>query len=161
MNDVIQYVQPNKSFTTAQERWIPSKYAATLIVIASYLELIQNRFIYNNIRSDTHGCGSSRIENKHSIQELSIACSLYIREHPAYESAPTSTHNVSLNLCATDNPNLAEFRYSSAKEGQGANRGAGSARTGVVHDLSLNDAKPPVKMQLSTHHNSLRRITRY
>ena len=118
--------------------------------------MIQNRFIYNNIRSGTHGCGSSRIEKKHSIQELSIACSLYIREHPAYESAPTSTHNVSLKLCATDNPNLAEFRYSSAKEGQGANRGAGSARTGVVHDLSLNDAKPPVKMQLSIHHNSLK-----
>ena len=27
MNDVIQYVQPNKSFTTAQKRWIPSKIA--------------------------------------------------------------------------------------------------------------------------------------
>jgi hypothetical protein len=57
---------------------------------------------------------------------------------------------------ALDNPNLAEFRYSSAKEGQGANRSAGSTRTRVVHDLILNDAKPPVKMQLSIHHNSLK-----
>ena len=123
--------------------------------------MIQNRFIYNNIRSDTHGCGLSRIENKHSIQELSIACSLYIREHPAYESAPTSTHNVSLNLCATDNPNVAELRMEANGVGEGANRGAGPARTGVFHDMSLNVAKPPVKIQLSTHHNSLRRITRY
>ena len=92
------------------------------------------------------------------FQELSLARLLCICKHPAYKSAPTSTHNVRLNLRATDYPNLAELRIQSNTVEQGASRGAGSARTGVFRDVSRNVAKPPVKMQLSTHQNSLRRI---
>ena len=80
------------------------------------------------------------------FQELSLAWLLCIYKHPAYKSAPTSTHNVRLNLRATDCANLAELRMHSNTVEQGASRGAGSARIGVFRDVSRNVAKPPVKM---------------
>ena len=70
-------------------------------------------------------------------------------------------HNISLNLCATDNTNVAELRMRSNRVGQGANRGGGSTHTGVFHDFGLHIVNPPVKMQLSTHHHSLWRISWY
>jgi len=87
------------------------------------------------------------IEKKLSFNELSIACTICARKHPVCKFVPTCNINVSLILCATDYPDLAELRMQSNKVGQGANRGAGSTRTGVFHEISSNVANPPVKIR--------------
>ena len=103
-----------------------------------------------NIWNDAYRCRTSRIQKRHSFHKLSTAGTFQTCEHLACKSAPTITNSFSLNSCALGNPDLAEFKYSSAREGQSANRGAGSTCTGVFHGISSNVEKPPVKVQLST-----------
>ena len=98
-----------------------------------------------NIWNDAYRCRTSRIQKRHSFHKLSTAGTFQTCEHLACKSAPTITNNFSLNSCALGDPDLAEFKYSSAREGQSANRGAGSTCTRVFHGISSNVEKPPVK----------------